>query len=177
MGRWPGNLIGRRSPPAPAAAPPSAPEDGTAVYNGERLPKWLVRDLMQERAAIREYCGGMTRETAHAITAVRAANDSPPSAPVATHRPTTAAPQRQSMTIANRMANKVTFLFRLLERYPGSSCNVAAIKKPEAHALQSNPQSPPPAPYGGVGCGQGRAAFDQPCHCHGNPAGRSGSCL
>ncbi len=53
----------------PATAPPSAPEGGTAVYyNGERLPKWLVRDLMQERAAIREYCGGMTREDAEALT-------------------------------------------------------------------------------------------------------------
>lgn len=57
-----------QAPPAPATAPPSAHEDGTSVYNGERLPKWLVRDLMQERAAIREYCGGMTREEAEALT-------------------------------------------------------------------------------------------------------------
>lgn len=62
-----GALFGQ-APPAPAKAPPSAPEDGTAVYNGERLPKWLVRDLMQERAAIREYCGGVTREEAEALT-------------------------------------------------------------------------------------------------------------
>ncbi|WP_354545496.1 hypothetical protein [Roseovarius sp. MBR-78] len=32
------------------------------------MPKWLVRDLMQERAAIREYCGGLTREEAEALT-------------------------------------------------------------------------------------------------------------
>ncbi|MDV7270832.1 hypothetical protein RYZ20_07945 [Thioclava sp. A2] len=57
-----------QTPPAPATAPPSTNEDGTAVYNGERLPKWLVRDLMQERAAIREYGGGMTREEAEALT-------------------------------------------------------------------------------------------------------------
>lgn len=57
-----------QAPPAPATAPPSAHEDGTAIYNVERLPKWLVRDLMQERAAIREYCGGMTREEAEALT-------------------------------------------------------------------------------------------------------------
>ena len=57
-----------QAPPAPATVPPSAAEDGRAVYNGERLPKWLVRDLMQERAAIREYCGGMTREKSEALT-------------------------------------------------------------------------------------------------------------
>lgn len=57
-----------QAPPAPATAPPSTPEDGTAVYNGERLPKWLVRDLMQERAAILEFDAGMTREEAQART-------------------------------------------------------------------------------------------------------------
>lgn len=57
-----------QAPPAPASTPHSADGDGTAVYNGDRLPKWLVRDLMQERAAIREYCGGVTREEAEALT-------------------------------------------------------------------------------------------------------------
>lgn len=57
-----------QAPPAPATAPPSAPEDGTAVYNGERLPKWLASDLMQERAAILEFDAGMSREEAQALT-------------------------------------------------------------------------------------------------------------
>lgn len=54
--------------PTPATAPPSAPEGDTAIYNGERLPKWLIRDLIQERAAICEYCGGMTREEAKRLS-------------------------------------------------------------------------------------------------------------
>ncbi len=57
-----------QTPSAPATAPPSAAKDGTAVYNGERLPKWLVSDLMQERAAILEFDAGMTREEAEALT-------------------------------------------------------------------------------------------------------------
>lgn len=36
-------------------------------YNGEQMPRWLARDLMQERAAIREYDGGMRRSEAEAI--------------------------------------------------------------------------------------------------------------
>lgn len=36
-------------------------------YLGEWIPKWLARDLMQERAAIYEYEAGMTREEAEAL--------------------------------------------------------------------------------------------------------------
>ena len=72
------------SKPAPegTAAPPSASE-GTVCkaarpahaealhselvcYLGDWIPKWLARDLMQERAAIYEYEAGMTREEAEA---------------------------------------------------------------------------------------------------------------
>ena len=35
-------------------------------YRGDWIPKWLARDLMQERAAIFEYEAGMTREEAEA---------------------------------------------------------------------------------------------------------------
>ena len=54
--------------PSPVSEPPSAAKNDMAVYNGERLPKWLVRDLMRERVAIREYDGGMTREEVQALT-------------------------------------------------------------------------------------------------------------
>lgn len=57
-----------QAPPAPGTAPPSAHEDDTAVYNGERLPKWLASDLMQERAAIMEFDGGLTKQEAEAAT-------------------------------------------------------------------------------------------------------------
>lgn len=57
-----------QAPLAPTTEPPSAHDDGTAVYNGERWPKWLVSDLMQERAAIMEFDGGLTREEAEALT-------------------------------------------------------------------------------------------------------------
>lgn len=33
-------------------------------YRGDWIPKWLARDLMQERAAIYEFEAGMTREEA-----------------------------------------------------------------------------------------------------------------
>ena len=54
--------------PATSEPTPSAPENGAVVYLGEPLPKWLARDLMQERAAIREYDGGEPREVAEAET-------------------------------------------------------------------------------------------------------------
>ena len=44
------------------------PEPDTVVYNRERMPRWLARDLMQERAAIREYDAGMGRDEAEAST-------------------------------------------------------------------------------------------------------------
>jgi hypothetical protein len=37
-------------------------------YLGNWIPKWLVRDLMQERAAIYEYEAGTTRAEAEAET-------------------------------------------------------------------------------------------------------------
>jgi len=43
------------------------PEPDTVVYNGEQIPRWLARDLMQERAAIREYDAGMGRAEAEAV--------------------------------------------------------------------------------------------------------------
>lgn len=44
---------------------PAKPSAGDWVeYNGEKMPRWLARDLMQERAAIMEYCGGLTRAEA-----------------------------------------------------------------------------------------------------------------
>lgn len=39
----------------------------TVTYNGEQMPRWLARDLMQERSAIREYDAGMSRAEAEAV--------------------------------------------------------------------------------------------------------------
>lgn len=47
-----------------APAKPSADAQDFVVYNGEKIPRWLASDLMQERAAIMEYCGGLTRAEA-----------------------------------------------------------------------------------------------------------------
>ena len=41
------------------------------TYLGESIPKWLARDLTQERAAIREFEGGETREVAEVETLKR----------------------------------------------------------------------------------------------------------
>ncbi|MBL4767532.1 MAG: hypothetical protein JKY94_07420 [Rhodobacteraceae bacterium] len=41
---------------------------GTVTYNGEQMPRWLARDLTRERAAIREYDGGMSRAKAEELT-------------------------------------------------------------------------------------------------------------
>lgn len=74
-----GALFSKPAPEGPTA-PPSASK-GTVqkatlpahaearhsdmvCYLGEWIPKWLARDLMQERAAIYEYEAGMTREKA-----------------------------------------------------------------------------------------------------------------
>ena len=46
---------------------PSGPGAERVIYLGEAMPKWLARDLMQERAAIREFCAGMTRAEAEAL--------------------------------------------------------------------------------------------------------------
>lgn len=54
--------------PPKTEPPPSASENGSTVYMGEVLPKWLARDLMQERAAIREYEAGEPRHVAEAET-------------------------------------------------------------------------------------------------------------
>jgi len=50
-------LQGLFKPHQGTAATPDWPPVRTAdtvIYNGEQLPRWLARDLMQERAAIRE---------------------------------------------------------------------------------------------------------------------------
>lgn len=39
----------------------------TVSYNGEQVPRWLARDLIQERAAIREYDAGMSRAEAEVV--------------------------------------------------------------------------------------------------------------
>ncbi|MBL4750523.1 MAG: hypothetical protein JKX71_08100 [Amylibacter sp.] len=46
---------------------PSANETDIVKYNGEKMPRRLARDLMQERAAIMEYDAGLTRVEAEAI--------------------------------------------------------------------------------------------------------------
>lgn len=51
-------------------AKPSASDGDRVYYNSEAMPRWLARDLMQERAAIIEYCGGMTRAEAERLTAL-----------------------------------------------------------------------------------------------------------
>ncbi len=53
-----------------APAKPSASDADRVHYNGEAMPRWLARDLMQERAAIMEYCGGMARAEAERLTAL-----------------------------------------------------------------------------------------------------------
>jgi hypothetical protein len=40
----------------------------TVTYNGEQMPRWLARDLMQERAAIREYEAELNRAAAEELT-------------------------------------------------------------------------------------------------------------
>ena len=45
---------------------PSAFEDEFVTYQGKSVPKWLARDLAQERTAIMEFDGGLTREEAEA---------------------------------------------------------------------------------------------------------------
>lgn len=52
-----------------APAKPRASDDDRVYFNGEAMPRWLARDLMQERAAIREYGGGMTLADAERLTA------------------------------------------------------------------------------------------------------------
>ena len=55
----------------PFATPQERPrrrENGQATYCGEPLPRWLIRDLMQERAAIREFDGVMPRAEAERLT-------------------------------------------------------------------------------------------------------------
>lgn len=50
-----------------APTKPDADTDDCVVYKGEAMPRWLARDLMQERAAIMEYCGGMARAEAQRV--------------------------------------------------------------------------------------------------------------
>ncbi|SMO34741.1 hypothetical protein SAMN06265173_101191 [Thalassovita litoralis] len=55
------------APPAPPdapTAPPSASGGECVTYLGKPVPKWLARDLIQERAAIQEYDGGLSRADA-----------------------------------------------------------------------------------------------------------------
>lgn len=52
------------------SAKPSADADSLATYNGEKVPRWLARDLMRERAAIMEYDGGITRAEAERLAAL-----------------------------------------------------------------------------------------------------------
>lgn len=59
------DVLGKLFAPSPETSP-SAPEADTVIYLVEPMPKWLARDLIQERAAIREYEAGMTREKAEA---------------------------------------------------------------------------------------------------------------
>ena len=49
----------------------SAEVDVFVSYLGETMPKWLARDLMTERAAIREYDGCMTREESETVNEIR----------------------------------------------------------------------------------------------------------
>lgn len=48
----------------------SAADNGAVVYLGERMTCELARDLIQERAAIREYDGDMARAKAQRLTAL-----------------------------------------------------------------------------------------------------------
>ncbi len=57
------DALGKLFAPSNEAAP-SALDADTVTYLGETMPKWLARDLMQERAAIYEFEAGMTREAA-----------------------------------------------------------------------------------------------------------------
>ena len=43
---------------------PSIVKGNSVIYLGEKMPKWLACDLIQERAAIYKYEAGMTREDA-----------------------------------------------------------------------------------------------------------------
>lgn len=54
------------APPAaaPHVEPNSAQHEEIVCYLGQMIPKWLARDLMQERAAIYEFSAGMTRAEA-----------------------------------------------------------------------------------------------------------------
>ncbi|MGV6840443.1 MAG: hypothetical protein ACWA40_09650 [Planktomarina sp.] len=64
-----GRLFDKPAPKPPKTKPPpSAAKNGCVMYLGEVMPKWQARDLMQERAAIREFDGGEPRHVAEAET-------------------------------------------------------------------------------------------------------------
>ena len=52
---------------AASPEPDIASDGGSGSYMGEIMPEWLACDLMQERVAICEYDGGMTRAEAEAL--------------------------------------------------------------------------------------------------------------
>ena len=47
---------------------PSQADTDMEVYNGKKMPRWLARDLMQERAAVMEFDGGLKRHEAQRLT-------------------------------------------------------------------------------------------------------------
>jgi len=64
-----------------APAKPSANTQDFVIYNGDKMPRWLARDLMQERSAIMEYCGGLTRAEAQETVLRRVCWQSPTQKP------------------------------------------------------------------------------------------------
>jgi hypothetical protein len=56
---------GRECRAAPVEGPSEA--DDLVCYDGEKIPKWLAADLIQERAAILEFEAGYSRPEAEAI--------------------------------------------------------------------------------------------------------------
>lgn len=54
-------------PPSRSVERAPSAERTCVTYRGEAVPRWLARELVQERAAICEYDGGMSRADAEAM--------------------------------------------------------------------------------------------------------------
>lgn len=61
-----GALFQPQHPPSADGPTPGLDSD-LVMYRGEAVPRWLARDLAQERAAICEFDGGMSRADAEAL--------------------------------------------------------------------------------------------------------------
>ncbi|MFA8386646.1 MAG: hypothetical protein ACEPO2_13565 [Pelagibaca sp.] len=64
-------------PPPTADVPAPGPDSDLVMYRGEAVPRWLARDLVQERAAIFEYDVGMSRADAEALARRGLRHESP----------------------------------------------------------------------------------------------------